>query len=162
MFPGSTKKKKGGVSLAFPDVCKTPAPPAPFVPIPYPNIQIASKNLKSASVKIKNFKVNFDKKQGDEAGTAKGIAASITKVVAIFSAHSSAVKVTGKSASKLMLPNQAAKIFQRAQKQQKVFESKLKKECKNLEKACKDDNDQKKLAKTLISIIGSAARGHPV
>ncbi len=28
----------GGVTIAFPDVCKTPAPPAPFVPIPYPNI----------------------------------------------------------------------------------------------------------------------------
>ena len=27
-----------GVTIAFPDVCKTPAPPAPFVPIPYPNI----------------------------------------------------------------------------------------------------------------------------
>ena len=27
-----------GISIAFPDVCKTPAPPAPFVPIPYPNI----------------------------------------------------------------------------------------------------------------------------
>ena len=27
-----------GVAFAFPDVCKTPAPPGPPVPIPYPNI----------------------------------------------------------------------------------------------------------------------------
>lgn len=27
-----------GIAFAFPDVCKTPAPPAPPVPIPYPNI----------------------------------------------------------------------------------------------------------------------------
>ena len=35
MFPASTKG--GGMCFGFPDVCKTPAPPAPFVPIPYPN-----------------------------------------------------------------------------------------------------------------------------
>ncbi len=28
----------GGMNFAAPDVCKTPAPPAPFVPIPYPNM----------------------------------------------------------------------------------------------------------------------------
>jgi hypothetical protein len=27
-----------GTSPVFPDVCKTPAPPAPPIPIPYPNI----------------------------------------------------------------------------------------------------------------------------
>lgn len=27
-----------GIALAFPDVCNTPAPPGPPVPIPYPNI----------------------------------------------------------------------------------------------------------------------------
>jgi len=162
MFPSSTKKKKGGASVAFPDVCKVPAPPAPFVPVPFPNIQIASTNLKSASVKIKKFKLNFTKSQGDEAGTAKGLATSIAKMADIFSAHSSTVKVTGKQASKLMLPNQAAKIFEKAQKQQKAFESKVKKESKNLLKACKDNKEQQKLAKTLISMVESAARGHPV
>ena len=32
----------GGMSMVFPDVCKTPAPPAPPIPIPYPNIGKAS------------------------------------------------------------------------------------------------------------------------
>ena len=36
MFSSSTKE--GGIVLAFPDVCKTPSPGGPAVPIPYPNI----------------------------------------------------------------------------------------------------------------------------
>jgi predicted ribosomally synthesized peptide with nif11-like leader len=30
--------RRGGMSISFPDVCKTPSAPAPFVPVPYPNI----------------------------------------------------------------------------------------------------------------------------
>lgn len=34
-----------GIAFAFPDVCNTPAPPGPPVPIPYPNIaQLADAN----------------------------------------------------------------------------------------------------------------------
>ena len=47
MFPVS-KKKGGGACIAFADVCKTPAPPAPFVPIPYPASQL-QENLKKAN-----------------------------------------------------------------------------------------------------------------
>jgi len=36
MFPASTKG--GGQLFAFPDVCKVPAPPAPPIPTPFPNI----------------------------------------------------------------------------------------------------------------------------
>ena len=36
MFPASSYK--GGAVLGFPDVCKVPAPPAPQVPAPMPNI----------------------------------------------------------------------------------------------------------------------------
>lgn len=36
MFPASTHK--GQAVLSFPEVCKTPNPPAPQVPAPYPNI----------------------------------------------------------------------------------------------------------------------------
>ena len=35
-----------GVTIAFPDVCKTPAPPAPApLPIPYPNIAKSSDTM---------------------------------------------------------------------------------------------------------------------
>ena len=32
------KTSAGGTCMAFPDVCLTPAPPAPPVPVPYPNV----------------------------------------------------------------------------------------------------------------------------
>jgi Toxin PAAR-like domain len=40
---------KAASSIVFPDVCKTPAPPAPFVPVPYPNVQYEA-NLKAANM----------------------------------------------------------------------------------------------------------------
>ena len=36
MLPASTKG--GGQVAGFPDVCKIPAPPAPFAPVPFPNV----------------------------------------------------------------------------------------------------------------------------
>lgn len=163
MFPASTKKKKGGISIAFPDVCKTPAPPAPFVPIPYPNIAAASSNLKIASTRVKVFNKKFESAKGDEAGTAKGITESLNKIAGLFSKHSATVKATGKKLTKPMMPNKAAKVFQDAKKQQKAFEGKVKKECDALLKDCKNStDDQKKLVKTVVSMIGKAARGHPI
>lgn len=47
MLPVSTKSEKK-TSVAFPDVCKIPAPPAPFVPVPYPQSQY-EQNLKEAN-----------------------------------------------------------------------------------------------------------------
>ena len=41
-FRGIVHKGSGGMSMVLPDVCKTPAPPAPPIPIPYPNIGQAS------------------------------------------------------------------------------------------------------------------------
>ena len=35
---GFAHKNSGGQSLVFPDVCKTGAPPAGPIPIPYPNL----------------------------------------------------------------------------------------------------------------------------
>jgi hypothetical protein len=76
----------GDASITFPDVCKTPAPPAPFVPVPYPNFQL-EKNLKKAN-KVDALALTGDRKaialqkkavsnlvmsQGDEAGTLKGV-----------------------------------------------------------------------------------------
>ena len=77
--------KSGGQSVAFPDVCKVPAPPAPFVPIPYPNSQF-EENLRKANA--------IDAKA--EAGTLKGIMSAGQAVRAgrtvHFSGGSAAVK----------------------------------------------------------------------
>lgn len=45
--------KGQGICFAFPDVCLTPAPPGPPVPIPYPNTlksQLADASREAASV----------------------------------------------------------------------------------------------------------------
>ena len=42
-------KDSSGITTAFPDVCKTPAPPAPPDPIPYPNIAKSSDTARGAS-----------------------------------------------------------------------------------------------------------------
>lgn len=39
---GVVHKGSGGMNMVMPDVCKTPAPPAGPIPIPYPNIGQAS------------------------------------------------------------------------------------------------------------------------
>ena len=75
MFPASSKG--GGQCLAFPDVCKVPAPPAPFVPVPFPNISMVAQASGTASkVKICGKDAvtkssDIGRSQGDEAGTLR-------------------------------------------------------------------------------------------
>lgn len=79
MFPASTNR--GGMSLAFPDVCKTPLPVVGVVPIPYANIAQCSQakgSSCSSKVKILNKKTmtkksEVSRSQGDEAGVQKGL-----------------------------------------------------------------------------------------
>jgi hypothetical protein len=100
-----------GVSPSFPDVCKTPAPPAPFVPIPYPNIAKSSDAAKGAStvksdgnptcVKDSNFSMST----GDEAGTAGGgMVSSKIKGKAEFVNVSFDVKFEGKGVARAFDP----------------------------------------------------------
>lgn len=162
MFASFSSKKKGGFSITFPDVCKTPAPPAPPIPIPYPNIQMAATGMKTSSVKVKNFGKNFDKSKGADPGKLKEVMSKVEKIATVFQKHSSTVLATGKQVTKPMMPNKAAKIFQQAEKQQKTFEKQLKKECDALLKVCKGDKELERIAKSLVSMVGSAARGHPI
>jgi hypothetical protein len=70
-------KDSGGITSAFPDVCKTPSPAGP-VPIPYPNIAKSSDTAQGAGtvlcdgnpVCVKDS--NFSMSTGDEAGSAGG------------------------------------------------------------------------------------------
>ena len=78
---GVTHKGSGGMSIVFPDVCKTPTPGGP-IPIPYPNIGKASDTSKGPK-KVKTDKkmpmtkgAKYSRTMGDEAGTAKGIISS--------------------------------------------------------------------------------------
>jgi hypothetical protein len=99
----------GGITSAFPDVCKTPAPPAPFVPIPYPNIAKSSDTANGTStVKCDGNPVcvkdsNFSTSTGDEAGTAGGgIISGKIKGKAEFVNFSFDVEFDGKGVARAM------------------------------------------------------------
>ncbi len=86
---GIVHKGSGGLSINFPDVCKTPAPPAPFVPVPYPNIQY-QENLKKANKVDANAKaggkraIRFQKRAIESLENATGITVkSATQAVMI-------------------------------------------------------------------------------
>lgn len=106
-------KSSNGVTIAFPDVCKTPTPAGP-IPIPYPNIAMSSDTDKGTKkvkcdgnpvcVKDSNFKMST----GDEPGTAGGIISGKTKGKAEFVLYSFDVKFEGKNVCRafdLMLHN---------------------------------------------------------
>jgi hypothetical protein len=104
-----------GVTIAFPDVCKTPAPPAPFVPIPYPNIAKSgdtakgTKKVKAEGKPICVKDSNFSMSTGDEAGSAGGgMLSSKIKGKAEFVNFSFDVQFEGKNVPRsfdLMLHN---------------------------------------------------------
>lgn len=107
-------KSSGGITAAFPDVCKTPSPGGP-IPIPYPNIAKSGDTAKgSKKVKCDGNPIclkssNFSTSTGDEAGTAGGgVASNKTKGKAEFVNYSFNVKVEGKNVARafdLMLHN---------------------------------------------------------
>ncbi|MFK5891691.1 MAG: DUF4150 domain-containing protein [Pseudomonadota bacterium] len=99
---GIAHKGSGGLSVVFPDVCKTPTPGGP-VPIPYPNIGKASDTTGGAkSVKtdgkmpmVKGAKYSMS--TGDEAGSVGGVVSGSTKGECEFMMYSFDVKFEGKN-----------------------------------------------------------------
>jgi hypothetical protein len=101
-------KDSGGVSQAFPDVCKTPSPAGP-VPIPYPNIAQSSDSADGASTVLSDGNPTcvkdskFSTSTGDEAGTAGGgVASNKTKGKAEFVNFSFDVLFEGKNVARAM------------------------------------------------------------
>lgn len=100
-------EKSSGMAMFFPDVCKTPAPPAGPIPIPYPNIaQSTDTDAGSTKVKIDGCPImlkdsNFKMSSGDEAGSSGGIMSSCTKGKAEFLNYSFDVKIEGKNVPRL-------------------------------------------------------------
>src|SRR5690606_9993387 len=76
-FLSVVHQSSNGVTIAFPDVCKTPSPGGP-IPIPYPNVAKSSDTAKGTKkVKCDGNPVcvkdsNFSMSTGDEAGSAGG------------------------------------------------------------------------------------------
>ena len=103
---GVVHKGSGGQSPIFPDVCKTPTPTGP-VPIPYPNIGMAS-NTSAGPTTVKcdsQMPMTKDAKYmmstGDEAGSAMGVMSNKIKGPCEFMLYSFDVKFEGKNVCRL-------------------------------------------------------------
>lgn len=104
---GIAHQGSGGMSMVFPDVCKTPAPPAPPVPIPYPNIGQASDTSGGpSSVKTDGSMpmvkgATYSKSSGDEAGTIGGVLSNVNRNECEFMMYSFDVKFEGNNVCRM-------------------------------------------------------------
>ncbi len=113
MFPLSTKL--GGMTIAMPDVCKTPAPPGPPVPMPYPcTVSLALANPATCALKVKvsggpalSVRSVVTMTSGMEAGVAGGVVSGMIKGPARFTMGSSKVMIEGAPAVYLTCPMDA-------------------------------------------------------
>ena len=100
-------KGSGGSAPGLPDFCKTPAPPGPPVPVPYPIVAQSSDTANGSNtvtcdgnpIMLKDS--DFNRCSGDEPGTLKGVASSTNLGKAKFSVYSFDVKVEGKNVPRL-------------------------------------------------------------
>ncbi len=109
MFPAASKA--GGQCFAFPDVCKTPAPPLPNpIPIPYPNLGMlamatnTSAKVKFVSMEAVTLKSKIPSSSGDEAGVAGGVKSGGNLQEVQFKKGSSKVKIEGQPCIHLTSP----------------------------------------------------------
>ena len=99
IFPASTKG--GGQCFALPDVCLTPAPPAPPVPVPYPNTGMVnqakktSTKVKFAGKEVVTIKSEMSRSMGDEAGLNKGVMSGMNMGKVSYKKGSSKIKIQG-------------------------------------------------------------------
>jgi hypothetical protein len=104
---GVAHKGSGGMSIVFPDVCKTPAPPAPFVPIPYPNIgRSADTSGGPSTVKTDGQMpmvkgATYSKSSGDEPGTIGGMISGVNRNECEYMMYSFDVKFEGKNVCRM-------------------------------------------------------------
>jgi Toxin PAAR-like domain len=105
IFPASTKG--GGQCFAMPDVCLTPAPPAPPVPTPFPNTGMlnqakkTSTKVKFAGKEVVTKKSEISRSMGDEAGVNKGIMSGMNMGKVSCKKCSSKVKIEGQQCAHL-------------------------------------------------------------
>jgi hypothetical protein len=95
-------KGSNGVTMTFPDVCKTPTPAGP-IPIPYPNIAMSSNTADgSSTVKVDGNPImikssNYSMSSGDEPGAAMGVMSNKIKGKAYPKMYSFDVKADGEN-----------------------------------------------------------------
>lgn len=107
MFPASSTG--GGMCMGMPDVCKVPAPPAPPIPTPFPNIAqcaMANAGTCAITVKLSNMPAIVQNSMipissGDEAGALGGVVSNQFIGPATYKMGSMKVKFNGKPACHL-------------------------------------------------------------
>lgn len=98
-------KRSNGITICFPDVCKTPTPGGP-VPIPYPNIgrsadtAKAAKKVKADGCPVAHGSSNMRMSTGDEPGVLGGIISGKIKGKCDYVTKSFDVKVEGKGVAR--------------------------------------------------------------
>jgi hypothetical protein len=103
---GVVHAQSGGQSAVFPDACKTPTPGGP-VPIPYPNIGMASdtsdgpSDVKTDGAMPMTKGAKYSRSSGDEAGTAGGVVSGVNMGECEFMNYSFDVKFEGKNVCRL-------------------------------------------------------------
>lgn len=112
-------KDSGGTVSFTPDVCLTPQPSGPPVPIPYPNVAMSTDaDLAARTVTCDGNPIcvqgsTFSQSTGDEAGSNGGVASGCTKGAAEFVAYSFDVQAEGKGVARfsdLMLGNKGSAV----------------------------------------------------
>ncbi len=80
-------KSSNGVTIAFPDTCKTPSPTGP-IPIPYPNIAMTSdtktttSKVKTTGTPVKSSRYKLKSSQGGELSIVQSLDInSVTKAI---------------------------------------------------------------------------------
>ena len=93
--------------MGMPDICLTPAPPAPPIPTPYPNIGMVNQakgtatKVKFAGKEVVTKKSKIPRSMGDEAGVNGGIISGMNMGPVQFKKCSSKVKAQGQEVAHL-------------------------------------------------------------
>jgi hypothetical protein len=104
---GIVHQGSGGMSMVFPDVCLTPAPSGPPVPIPYPNIGQASDTSQGPPTVTCDGSMpmtkgaQYAKSSGDEAGSAGGVMCGRNMAACEFTVYSFDVMFEGQNVCRL-------------------------------------------------------------
>lgn len=104
---GMVHKASGGTSMVFPNACKTPTPPGPLAPFPYPSIgqsKKASKGPKKVKIDGQMPMVKgavYESTDGDKPGSGGGVMSGCNGGEAEFMTYSSNVKLENRNACRL-------------------------------------------------------------
>ena len=108
-FLGIVHKGSNGMSIDFPDVCKTPAAPSP-VPIPYPNLGQSMDTSQGPTTVTTDGQMpmvkgaQYSRSSLDEPGTIGGVLSSVNMNVCEFLMYSFDVKFEGNNVCRMSDP----------------------------------------------------------